>query len=144
MVYLMGDFQELGHIIIKRKDIFLNIKSLLLSKYPFESGGLIDEDLNILYYPSLQDNCHCYYPPPEFFVSVIKKKILFSFHSHLHILDPSEEDIFFLKNYDIPIIIYSLNYNRFLSVNIKNETGCFTWFTKEINLSDVQGECSFV
>jgi len=117
----------------------LSIKKLLLNNYPFESGGLIDENLNILYYPSLQNNCHSYYPPPQFFVSVVKKKILFSFHSHLHILDPSEEDIFFLKNYDIPIIIYSLNYDCFLSVNIKNEGSRSTWNIKKINLSKNSG-----
>jgi hypothetical protein len=60
-------------------------------------------------------------PPNDFFMSLIRKPIFFSFHSHLHLLTPSEEDIFFIKNFNIPIIIYSLNWNRFLSVNIKNE-----------------------
>ncbi len=139
MDYHMEDFLELDPTIIKHKNLLLSIKKLLLNNYPFESGGLIDENLNILYYPSLQNDCHSYYPPPQFFVSVVKKKILFSFHSHLHILDPSEEDIFFLKNYDIPIIIYSLNYDCFLSVNIKNEGSRFTWNIKKINLSKNSG-----
>jgi proteasome lid subunit RPN8/RPN11 len=131
----MEDFLELDPTIIKHKNLLLSIKKLLLNNYPFESGGLVDKNLNILSYPSLQNDCHSYYPPPQFFVSVVKKKIIFSFHSHLHILDPSEEDIFFLKNYDIPIIIYSLNYDCFLSVNIKNEGSRITWNTQKINLS---------
>ncbi len=139
MDYHMEDFLELDPTIIKHKNLLLSIKKLLLNNYPFETGGLIDKNLNILYYPSLQNDCHSYYPPPQFFVSVVKKKILFSFHSHLHILDPSEEDIFFLKNYDIPIIIYSLNYDCFLSVNIKNEGSRSTWNTKKINLSQNSG-----
>ena len=133
----MEDFRELDHIIIKHKHILLQIKSLLLKNYPFETGGLVDENLNIFHYNSVCNSCHSYIPPAEFFFDLINKKILFSFHSHLHLLKPSDEDIFFLKNYDIPIIIYSLNYNRFLSVNINNETGRFTWFTKEIDLPDV-------
>ncbi len=139
MDYHMEDFLELDPTIIKHKNLLLSIKKLLLNNYPFESGGLVDKNLNILSYPSLQNDCHSYYPPPQFFVSVVKKKILFSFHSHLHILDPSEEDIFFLKNYDIPIIIYSLNYDCFLSVNIKNEGSRSTWNTKKINLSQNSG-----
>jgi hypothetical protein len=131
----MEDFLELDPTIIKHKNLLLSIKKLLLNNYPFESGGLIDENLNILYYPSLQNDCHSYYPPPQFFISVVKKKIIFSFHSHLHVLHPSEEDVFFLKNYDIPIIIYSLNYDCFLSVNIKNEGSRITWNTQKINLS---------
>lgn len=137
MDYLMVDFLEQDLSIIKHKNLFKSIKKFLLQKYPFESGGLVDQDLNILYYQSIYDSCHSYFPPPQFYVDLVKKPILFSFHSHLHLLKPSEEDIFFLKSYDIPIIIYSLNYNRFLSVNINNETSGFTWYTKKIDLPDV-------
>lgn len=137
MDYLMVDSQALDPTIIKHKTLFKSIKKHLLQKYPFESGGLVDQDLNILYYPSIKNSCHHYFPPDEFYLDLIRKPILFSFHSHLHLLKPSEEDIFFLKSYDFPIIIYSLNYNSFLSVNINNETSGFTWYTKKIDLPDV-------
>lgn len=133
----MVDSQALDPTIIKHKTLFKSIKKLLLQKYPFESGGLVDQDLNILYHPSIKNSCHRYFPPDEFYLDLIRKPILFSFHSHLHLLKPSEEDIFFLKSYDFPIIIYSLNYNSFLSVNINNETSGFTWYTKKIDLPHV-------
>lgn len=136
MGFLMVDFQEHDHIIIKHKSLFIKIKNLLIQQYPFESGGLVDKDLNILYYPSVDNDCHSYTPPPQFFVDLVKKSILFSFHSHLHILNPSDEDIFFLKSYDVPIIIYSLNNKSFLSVNTNNEASRFTWSTQKISLSD--------
>ena len=42
-----------------------------------------------------------------------------------------------MKNYDIPIIIYSLNKNTFLSVNIKNETNLITWNFEEACLPEI-------
>lgn len=128
MGYLMGDFQVQDLTITKHnKKILLDIKKRLLSHYPFETGGLIDSFKNIHFYESLHNNCHHYYPPPEFYVSLIKNKIVCSFHSHLHILKPSEQDLFFIKNFDIPIIIYSLNYDSFLSVKYNNEDDSLTW-----------------
>ncbi len=128
MDYLMEDFLVQDLIITKSNEkILLDIKKRLLSYYPFETGGLIDSCQNVHFYQSLNNNCHHYYPPPEFYVSLIKNKIVCSFHSHLHILKPSEQDLFFIKNFDIPIIIYSLNYNRFLSVKYNNEDNCLTW-----------------
>jgi proteasome lid subunit RPN8/RPN11 len=127
MDYLLEDFQEQDLTIIKLNKALEEIKTFLLSNYPFESGGLVDKDYNIYKYTSDNPSCHRFFPPNDFFLKLIRKQFLFSFHSHLHLLNPSEEDIFFIKNYDIPIIIYSLNWDRFLSVNIKHETSYFTW-----------------
>ena len=127
MDYPLEDSQEQDHTIIKLNFILKDIKSFLLSNYPFESGGLVDIDFNIYKYKANNPSCHSFMPPDDFFITLIRKPILFSFHSHLHLLTPSEDDIFFIKNYDIPIIIYSLNWDRFLSVNIKHETSYFTW-----------------
>jgi proteasome lid subunit RPN8/RPN11 len=127
MDYRLVDFQEQDRTIIKLNIVLKDIKSFLISNYPFESGGLVDSDFNIYKYKAKNQSCHVFMPPDDFFITLIRKPILFSFHSHLHLLTPSKEDIFFIKNYDIPIIIYSLNWNRFLSVNIKNETSYFTW-----------------
>jgi proteasome lid subunit RPN8/RPN11 len=121
------DFQEQDHTIIKLNIVLKDIKNFLISNYPFESGGLVDFDFNVYKYKAVNPSCHRFMPPNDFFMSLIRKPILFSFHSHLHLLTPSEEDLFFIKNFNIPIIIYSLNWNRFLSVNIKNETSYFTW-----------------
>ena len=140
MDYLLEDSQEQDLTITKLNKILEEIKIFLLSNYPFESGGLVDSDLNIYKFKSKNPNCHEFFPPDEFFMKVIRKKILFSFHSHLHLLNPSEQDIFFIKNYDIPIIIYSLNWNRFLSVNIKHETSYFTWPIKEDSLCIFRSE----
>lgn len=123
----MEDFRALGLITTRHKKLFAEIKKLLLRKYPFESGGLVDFDLNILHFSSKKDNCLTYYPPDEFYLSLIRNKYLFCYHSHLHILRPSEDDLFFIKNYDLPLIIYSLNFDKFLSVNRYNETNCLTW-----------------
>ena len=124
---LSEDSQEQDLITIKLNNTLKDIKSFLLSNYPFESGGLVDYDFNIYKYTANHQSCHKFMPPDDFFLTLIRKPILFSFHSHLHLLTPSEDDIFFIKNYDIPIIIYSLNWDRFLSVNIKHETSYFTW-----------------
>lgn len=127
MDYLLEDSQEQDLTIIKLNNILKDIKYFLLSNYPFESGGLVDCNYNIYKYTAKNQNCHSFMPPDDFFLTLIRKPILFSFHSHLHLLTPSEDDLFFIKNYDIPIIIYSLNWDRFLSVNIKHETSYFTW-----------------
>ena len=135
MDYLLGDSQEQGHTIIKLNEVIKDIKYFLLSNYPFESGGLVDCDFNVYKYKAINPSCHEFIPPDDFFMTLIRKPMLFSFHSHLHLLTPSEEDIFFIKNFDVPIIIYSLNWDSFLSVNIKNETSYFTWPIEKDSLS---------
>ena len=134
MDYLLVDFQEQDHSITKLNNAIKEIKIFLLSNYPFESGGLVDCDFNVYKYKAVNPSCHRFMPPDDFFTTLIRKPMLFSFHSHLHLLTPSEEDLFFIKNFDIPVIIYSLNWNGFLSVNIKNETSYFTWPIKKNSL----------
>lgn len=128
------DFQQRDLSVIKFNSILTVIKRELLANYPFEHGGLVDFDGNVSFYPSKKGHCHFYLPCFDFYKCLLNKKIWFSFHSHLHLLKPSEDDFFFIKNYDIPIIIYSLNYNSFLSVNTKNETNYFTWPFEEVDL----------
>ena len=140
MDYHLEDFQEQDHTIIKLNIVLKEIKNFLLSNYPFESGGLVDKNLNIYKYKSNYQSCHRFHPPDDFFLKIIRGDFLFSFHSHLHLLTPSDEDDFFIKNYDIPIIIYSLNWDRFLSVNIKHETSYFTWPITEDSLSIFRGK----
>ena len=140
MDYLLVDFQEQDHSITKLNNAIKEIKIFLLSNYPFESGGLVDCDFNVYKYKAVNPSCHRFMPPDDFFMSLIRKPILFSFHSHLHLLTPSEEDLFFIKNFNIPIIIYSLNWNRFLSVNIKNETSYFTWPLEKDSLPFLSSE----
>lgn len=120
-------FRELGRTITKFS-VFSSIKKELLRAYPFESGGLVYKTGEIRVFHSLQNNCLSYYPSNEFFVSIIKDKPLFCFHSHLHLPKPSNEDLFFLKSYELPLIIYSLNYDCFSSVNIRGEEDYLTWF----------------
>lgn len=127
MDFRMEDFRGLDPTITRHKSLFAGIKRLLLSKYPFESGGLVDFDLNIFPFQSKKDNCWTYYPPDEFYLSIVRNKYLFCYHSHLHILKPSKDDLFFIKNYDLPLIIYSLNFDKFLSVNTKDEANYLTW-----------------
>lgn len=127
MDYHLADFLGLNHTITKHKDLFFDIKKILLRKYPFEHGGLVDLDFNVLEYESSHSDCHNYFPNHSFFIDLVRKRHLFSFHSHLHFLDPSENDLFFIKNYNIPIIIYSLNYDTFLGVNTRYERYCFSW-----------------
>jgi hypothetical protein len=43
----LADFQEQDRTIIKLNIVLKDIKSFLISNYPFESGGLVDSDFNI-------------------------------------------------------------------------------------------------
>ena len=125
------DFQQQDLSVIKFNRILQQIKTGLLQNYPFESGGLVFSNGEVCFYKSKKDHCHSYLPSFQFYKDLLVKDVWFSFHSHLHLLKQSDDDIFFIKNYNIPIIIYSLNYNCFLSVNTKNETNYFTWPVEE-------------
>ena len=96
------------------------------------TNGVIKE------YPSKIKDCHNYLPIDDFYIDIVKNQnVVASFHSHLNSLTPSGNDLFFMKNYDIPIIIYSLNKNTFLSVNIKDETNLITWNFEEACLPEI-------
>jgi hypothetical protein len=124
----MVDFLEQDLSTIQFEKILNAIQSYCLSNYPYESGGLIYKDGSIKTYASQINDCNRYLPIYEFYIDLVKgENVLASFHSHLYILKPSDDDLFFIKNYDIPIIIYSLNNKAYLSVNIKNETNLITW-----------------
>lgn len=127
MDYHLADFLGLDRLTIKHKTILVDIKRILLSKYPFEHGGLVNHNLEIIEYKSTSLDCHNYIPPQEFFISLVRNKHLFSFHSHLNLVEPSENDLFFIRNYNLPIIIYSLNFDLFLGVNKENEKYRLSW-----------------
>jgi len=134
----MVDFLEQDLTIIQCKFLLKSIKNYCLSNYPYESGGLIFRNGSLKSYQSKIKDCHNYLPIDDFYTDIVKNNnIVASFHSHLNSLTPSDNDFFFIKNYDIPIIIYSLNDNTFLSVNIKNETNLITWNFEETCLSQV-------
>jgi proteasome lid subunit RPN8/RPN11 len=130
----MEDFQELDHLIIPHNS-FNDIKEYCLKNYPYESGGLVLNTNEIVFIESLRKDMLNYYPSLDFYKYIIKSSLVkFVFHSHLYSPEPSENDIFFIKNYDIPAIIYSLNKNVFLSVNIKHEEINTAWYIEEAGL----------
>jgi len=134
----MVDFLGQNLSIIQYKDLLKSIKNYCLSNYPYESGGLIFANGVTKEYKSKIKDCHNYLPIDDFYIDIVKNQnVVASFHSHLNSLTPSGNDLFFMKNYDIPIIIYSLNKNTFLSVNIKDETNLITWNFEEACLPEI-------
>lgn len=136
----MVDFQE-QDLLITQLDLFNNIRRYCIENSPYESGGLVLKDNKIIYCGSKHKDALNYYPDDIFYLYLRKpENISFSFHSHPDSPYPSDNDIFFIKNYDIPLIIYSLKLNTFLSVNIKNEKINFTWFVEEAGLWKFNGK----
>jgi len=131
---LMEHFQELDLLNIQ-SNIFNAIKNYCLDKYPYESGGLVKNYSEIIFCESIRKDLINFVPDKIFYNHLCKPDdISFTFHSHLFSADPSENDIFFIKNFDIPIIIYSLKYNIFSGVNIKNEKIITTWYFEEAGM----------
>ena len=129
--YLMVDSLELNLSTIQF-DLLSKIKTYCLSLSPYESGGLVLKNKKILYFKSLCENEYNFYPDYEFYLYLRQpENISFCFHSHPDSPYPSDNDIFFIKNYDIPLIIYSLRLSTFLGVNIKNEKTIITRFIEE-------------
>lgn len=127
----MADFQEPDLSTIQL-DTLCEIKKYCLRNNPFESGGFILKDQRVVCCESFYNDKYNYYPDHSFYLYLTKPdNIAYSFHSHPDSPYPSDNDIFFIKNYDIPIIIYSLKLNVFLSVNIKNEKTIITRFIEE-------------
>jgi proteasome lid subunit RPN8/RPN11 len=132
--YLMVDFQVLD-LLTMQLDVLSEIKKYCISLSPYESGGLVLNNKQIIYCDSKYKDSHNFYPDDIFYLYLRRpENISFSFHSHPDSLDPSDNDIFFIKNYDIPLIIYSLKLNTFSSVNIKNEKTIITRFIEEAGL----------
>lgn len=127
-------FLEQDHLNIQ-SNIFNTIKNYSLDKYPYESGGLVKNCSEIIFCESVRKDLINFIPDKTFYKHLLKPEdINFTFHSHLFSIDPSENDIFFIKNFDIPVIIYSLKYNVFSSVNIKNEKIITSWFFEEAGI----------
>jgi proteasome lid subunit RPN8/RPN11 len=99
----------------------------LKKTYPFESGGLVYGDFSVKQFESRINDRHEYLPVDSFFLSLIRDKPIFCYHSHLNSPEPSEKDLFFVQSYGIPLIIYSLHDKVFLSVNTKYEARSFSW-----------------
>lgn len=133
-------FLGLDHLNIQY-NIFNKIKNYCLSKYPYESGGLVKNNSEIIFCESVRQDLINFIPDNTFYYHLCKRDdISFTFHSHLFSADPSENDLFFIKNFDIPIIIYSLKYNIFSGVNIKNEKIITTWYFEEAGVWKLDGE----
>ncbi len=131
----MEDFQVQDHSNILLYNSFKHIKQYCKKNYPYESGGFIKRDYSLIYVKSIIKDMLNFYPEPVFYNYLRKPDLLkYTFHSHLDCPLPSDNDIFFVKNYDIPIIIYSLNRNIFLSVNIIDEKINTTWYIEEAGL----------
>lgn len=127
-------FLELDHLNIQ-SDILNKIKNYCLNKYPYESGGLVKKNSEIIFCESMRKDLINFMPEKSFYKHLCEPEdISFTFHSHLFSTDVSENDIFFIKNFDIPITIYSLKYNFFSSVNIKNEKIITTWYFEKAGL----------
>lgn len=136
----MEDFQGLDLLNIQHKT-FNEIKKYCLSRFPYESGGLVKNNDEIIFCESLKKDLINYTPDANFFYHLTRvPAIKYSFHSHLFSPDPSDNDIFFIKNYNIPIIIYSLKYNVFSGVNIKNEKIITTWYFEKAGMWDFDGQ----
>ncbi len=132
--YLMEDFLELDLSTI-RFDVLYKIKTYCLSLSQYESGGLVLKNKEVIYFNSLCENKYNFYPDYAFYLYLRQpENISFCFHSHPDSPYPSDNDIFFIKNYNIPLIIYSIKLNTFLSVNIKNEKTIITRFIEETGL----------
>lgn len=122
-------------------DTLSRIKKYCLCNRPFESGGLILKNQKIVYCESFNNDKYNFYPDHSFYLYLTKpQNIAYSFHSHPDSPYPSDNDIFFIKNYDIPLIIYSLKLNTFLSVNIKNEKTIITRFIEETGVWELDGQ----
>jgi proteasome lid subunit RPN8/RPN11 len=138
--YLMVDSLELNLSTIQF-DLLYKIKTYCLSLSPYESGGLVLKNKEILYFKSLCENEYNFYPDYEFYLYLRKpENISFCFHSHPDSPYPSDNDIFFIKNYDIPLIIYSLRLSTFLGVNIKNEKTIITRFIEEAGVWELDDQ----
>ena len=95
--YLMVDFQELDHLIMQL-DVLSDIKKYCISLSPYESGGLVLKNKQIIYCDSKHKDTHNFYPDDIFYLYLRKpENISFSFHSHPDSLDLSDNDIFLLK-----------------------------------------------
>ena len=138
--YLMVDFPELN-LSITQFDLLYKIKTYCLSLSPYESGGLVLKNKEIVYFKSLFENEYNFYPDYEFYLYLRQpENISFCFHSHPDSPYPSDNDIFFIKNYDIPLIIYSLRLSTFLGVNIKNEKTIITRFIEEAGVWELDDQ----
>ena len=122
-------------------DLLSKIKTYCLSLSPYESGGLVLKNEQIIYFKSLCENEYNFYPDYEFYLYLRQpENISFCFHSHPDSPYPSDNDIFFIKNYDIPLIIYSLRLSTFLGVNIKNEKTIITRFIEEAGVWELDDQ----
>ena len=72
---------------------------------------------------------HIYAPPYDFYLDIInfKNDILFCFHSHINNEKVSENDLKFIKVYNLDSLIYIIDSKKFLSVNTKYEKNYFSW-----------------
>jgi proteasome lid subunit RPN8/RPN11 len=125
--YLMEGSPELNLLNLSCNGSLGKIAKNLKKTYPFESGGLVYGDFSVKQFESRTNNRHEYLPVNSFFLSLVRDKPIFCYHSHLNSPEPSEKDLFFVKSYGIALIIYSLHYKVFLSVNSKYETRSFSW-----------------
>lgn len=125
----MADFLAQDHLNIELKNVYAEIKNYCRKKYPFESGGYVTKDFKLHFFDSVKDSCLFYLPKHNFYLDIINKKdtILFAFHSHVSFKDASEEDLKFIKLYDISSLIYIMNSDLFLSVNTRYEKSYLSW-----------------
>tara|TARA_E500000305_G_scaffold109324_2_gene113997 strand:- start:545 stop:913 length:369 start_codon:yes stop_codon:yes gene_type:complete len=96
---------------------------------PFESGGYVKKDFSITFFQSVHLHSHIYAPPYDFYLDIInfKNDILFCFHSHINNEEVSENDLKFIKVYNLDSLIYIIDSKKFLSVNTKYEKNYFSW-----------------
>lgn len=130
----MEDFPALDLTNIELADVYDKISKYCLDKRDYETGGIVKKDLSVSFFEPIAKHEAVYLPDFDFYLEVInnKKDILFCFHSHLQNDDASEEDLKFIKVYNIPSLIYIINSNKFLSVNTRYEKSRFSWPPAEI------------
>lgn len=111
------------------KDVYNEIAVRCSENASIETGGYVDKDLNVCFFDSIVESPDFFIPPHSFYLDIINRKedILFCFHSHIYNANASEEDIKFIKIYNIPSLIYIIKDSEFLSVNTKYEEDRFSW-----------------
>jgi len=90
--------------------VYEKIRNYCRNRSTYESGGHVYKNYDIDFFEPVEKHESCYLPNIEFYMNLINKKedILFSFHSHLEETQPSEEDISFIRVYNINSLIYIL------------------------------------